>query len=250
MSLLTVILLMMGVFSLLYFVSILMYTGPKSAFLWFWIVTGVALIVTASVNSLVENNKINLPMYVKLAVAAFVFLGTVTFTLVEIRIVSAGNKKVSMSAGYVIILGAQVKGKTLSKALKSRLDTAYDYLKKNRKAKVIVSGGQGSGEDISEADAMSNYLKELGIETSRIIKEDQSTNTYENIKYSRKFLKEEEPIVILVSSNFHIYRAMGIAKKQGLKVHGLGAPVDDILALNYYVREFFAVVKDKLIGNI
>lgn len=249
MSLLTVILLMMGVFSLLYFVSILMYTGPKSAFLWFWMISGIALIVIASVNSYVENNKILVPSYVKMIVAAFVFLCVVIFSLVEFRIFSAGNKKVSISAGYVIILGAQVKGKTLSKALKSRLDTAYEYLIKNRKAQVIVSGGQGSGEDISEADAMSNYLKERGIETSRIIKEDQSTNTYENIKYSRKFLKEE-PLVILVSSNFHIYRAMGIAKKQGLKVHGLGAPVDDILALNYYVREFFAVVKDKLIGNI
>ena len=58
------------------------------------------------------------------------------------------------------------------------------------------------------------------------------------------------PLVILVTSNFHVYRAINIAKKQGLKVQGLGAPVDDILALNYYIREFFAVVKDRLFGNI
>lgn len=250
MSLITVSLLAMGVFCFLYFIAILIYTGPKSAFLGFWIVTGIIFIAAASIYSFVETNKIVIPIYIKLAVVVLLLLGAVIFVLVEIRIVSAGNKKVSTSAGYVIVLGAQVKGKVLSKALKSRLDTAYAYLRENRRAKVIVSGGQGNGEDISEAEAMSNYLKKQGIEPYRIIKEDQSTNTNENIKYSRKFLKEEAPLIILVTNNFHVYRAMGIAKKQGLMVQGLGAPVDDILALNYYIREFFAVVKDKLIGNI
>lgn len=249
MSLLTVSLLTMGVFCILYFASILMYTGPKSAFLWFWMVTGMVFIVAASIYSFIETNKIVIPIYIKLAAIVFLFLGVAILILVEILIISAGNRKVSTAAEYVIVLGAQVKGKTLSKALKSRLDTACEYMKENRKAKVIVSGGQGNGEDISEAEAMCNYLRKQGIELYRIIKEDQSTNTYENITYSRKFLKEEA-LIIIVTSRFHVYRAINIAKKQGMIVQGLGAPVDDILALNYYIREFFAVVKDKLIGNI
>lgn len=250
MSLLTVSLLALGVFCILYFVAILMYTGPKSAFLWFWSVAGMILIVIAFICSFIETNNIVIPIYIRLGLAVLLFLGAIIFILVEIRIISAGNKKVSTSAEYVIVLGAQVKGKVLSKSLKSRLDTAYKYLRENNKAKVIVSGGQGNGEDISEAEAMSDYLKKQGIEPYRIIKEDQSTNTYENIKFSIKFLKEEKPLVILVTNHFHVYRAINIAKKQGLNVQGLGAPVDDLLALNYYIREFFAVIKDRLFGNI
>ncbi|WP_097014053.1 YdcF family protein [Anaerocolumna aminovalerica] len=250
MNLLTISLLGMGILCILYFVVIILYAGPKASFLQFWIVTGMLLILAAFLYPLIETDTIATLKYIKHAAGILLFFGAIIFIVTEIRILSSGSKKVSLSAEYVIVLGAQVKGKVLSKTLKSRMDTACKYLKGNKDAKVIVSGGQGDGEDISEAEAMSNYLVKQGIEPYRIIKEDQSVNTYENIKYSKKFLKEETALVILITSSFHVYRAMGIAKRQGLKVQGLGAPSDQVLVLNYYIREFFAVVKDRLIGNI
>lgn len=249
MNLLTVSLLTVGIFCILYSGVIILYAGPKASFLQFWIVTGMLLILAAFLYPLLED-KSSILKYSKPTVYILLSFGGVIFILTEIRIIWAGSKQVSTSANYVIVLGAQVKGKVLSKTLKSRMDTACKYLKENRKAKVIVSGGQGDGEDISEAEAMSSYLVQQGIESYRIIKEDQSVNTHENIKYSKKFIKEETTLVILITSRFHIYRAMGIAKRQGLKVQGLGAPADHVLALNYYIREFFAVVKDRLIRNI
>lgn len=249
MNLLTVSLLTVGILCILYFVVIILYAGPKASFLQFWLVAGMLLILAAFLYPLIED-KSSILKYSKPAVYILLSFGGAIFILTEIRIIWAGSKKVSTSANYVIVLGAQVKGKVLSKTLKSRMDTACKYIKENRKAKVIVSGGQGDGEDISEAEAMSSYLVQQGIEPYRIIKEDQSVNTHENIKYSKKFIKEEATLVILITSRFHIYRAMGIAKRQGLKVQGLGAPADHVLALNYYVREFFAVVKDRLIRNI
>jgi uncharacterized SAM-binding protein YcdF (DUF218 family) len=124
-------------------------------------------------------------------------------------------------------------------------------LEENKNSIAIVSGGQGSGEDISEAEAMSKYLLSKGISKNRIIKEDQSTNTNQNILFSNKFMPEGNRKTVIVTSRFHVYRAIQIAKKQGLEdVQGLGAPTDKILALSYYVREFIAVMKDRLVGNI
>ncbi|MGB8454164.1 MAG: YdcF family protein [Anaerocolumna sp.] len=114
---------------------------------------------------------------------------------------------------------------------------------------IAVSGGQG--EDISEAKAMEEYLISKGINAQRILKEDQSTNTHQNLLFSKTLMEKGNPSTVIVTSRFHVFRAMGIAGKLGItKAEGLGAPTDDIMTLSYYVREFFAVVKDKLVGNI
>jgi uncharacterized SAM-binding protein YcdF (DUF218 family) len=81
--------------------------------------------------------------------------------------------------------------------------------------------------------------------------EDKSTNTSQNIKFSKGLMVSENATAVLVTNRFHVFRAMSIARKQGIiHVQGLGAPNDDILTLSYYIREFFAVVKDKVVGNI
>lgn len=139
----------------------------------------------------------------------------------------------------------------MSKALKRRLDTALIYLNDNPDSKIIVSGGQGKGEEISEALAMKNYLVSMGINEMRIMMEDQSTNTEENIRFSQSFINGKNQKIVVVTNKFHVFRATLIAKKQGMiNVEGLGAPTDDILVIHYHVREFFAIVKDKIVGNI
>ena len=152
---------------------------------------------------------------------------------------------------YLIVLGAQIRGTRITNSLYKRLKTAETYLKENPDTLVIVSGGQGSGEDITEAQAMKEFLIENGIREDRILVEDKSTNTHENILYSKKLINRADAKVAVVTNGFHIFRSIGIAKKQGLEnVQGLSAPSDPILLVNYYIREVFGVVKDFLFGNM
>jgi uncharacterized SAM-binding protein YcdF (DUF218 family) len=171
--------------------------------------------------------------------------------LVEGTIIYHANQKADPDLDYLIILGAQVRGTKITKTLQKRLDTAATYLQENPRTIAIVSGGRGRGEDISEAEAMRRYLMEQGIDALRIRMEDSSTNTNENIRYSKNIIQDENAKVAVVTNGFHIYRAIKIAQKQGLnEIQGLAAPSDSKLFINYYVREVFGVIKEKLAGNI
>lgn len=251
MNVLAILFFVIGIFSFSYVVAIIEYAGTATAFLWFWITVGIGSIIMAAILYYLYRHKVVINRLLQFGFISIVILGVAIFLLVEGIIITKGKLQPDEGADYVIVLGAQVRGTVLSKALKTRLDTAYEYLLNNDSTMVIVSGGQGSGEDISEAEAMSKYLISRGIKKDRIIKEGQSTNTNQNINFSKKFMKEGNYHVVLVTNQFHVYRATCIAKKQGLtEVQGLGAPTDDILTLNYHVREFFAILKDKLVGNI
>ncbi len=118
----------------------------------------------------------------------------------------------------VIVLGAGIRGEALSLTLKNRLDSALEYYSKNPEAMLVVSGGQGLGEDISEAEAMSRYLLGQGVLENKIIMEDKSTSTEENFRFSKELLDEYfegEYRVAYVTNDFHVYRAGEIAKGVG-----------------------------------
>ncbi len=118
----------------------------------------------------------------------------------------------------VIVLGAGLKGDRPSKILRTRLDEAVEYHRQNPDAVMVVSGGQGPQETISEADAMARYLIAAGVPEEQILKEDRSTSTFENFSFSKALLDEklgEEYSVAFVSNDFHILRAKGIAKQVG-----------------------------------
>ncbi|MBO5055851.1 MAG: YdcF family protein [Lachnospiraceae bacterium] len=152
---------------------------------------------------------------------------------------------------YIVVLGAQMKASGPSKALQYRLDEAVRYLEENPDTLVIVSGGQGLDEHISEAQGMYDYLAQKGIASGRIIKEDKSRNTFQNLTFSAEFLDKEKNSVGIVTNNFHVFRAVGIAKKAGYKaVCGIAARGEPFLQYNNMMREFFGVVKDFLVGNM
>ena len=118
-------------------------------------------------------------------------------------------------ADYCIVLGAQMKSSGPSEVLRRRLDKAVEYLLANPGTMVIVSGGKGSNEPVSEAVGMYDYLIKAGIAPERILTEDQSGNTFENLLFSGELLDKENDSVVLVTKNFHMFRALGIARKQG-----------------------------------
>jgi uncharacterized SAM-binding protein YcdF (DUF218 family) len=146
----------------------------------------------------------------------------------------------------VIILGAGLKGNIPSKTLISRLEAGKDILLDNKDLPVVVSGGQGEGESIPEAEAMGIYLMEHGISEERIIYEKTSTTTYENLRNSKKILQEKglkDPNVLIVTSDYHIVRAKMLADELDLHSKGLGGDSPFFVKVNYFIREYFAIVK-------
>ncbi len=143
----------------------------------------------------------------------------------------------------VIVLGCQVKKSGPSLMLRNRLDAAYGYLTENPDVICIVSGGKGDDEHISEAQAMYDYLVEKGIDGSRIIKEDKSTSTMENLLFSADILKDNGmPLeAVLVTDSFHQMRAGLMAKNIALDVKSISSSTPLYLLPVYWVREWLAL---------
>lgn len=131
------------------------------------------------------------------------------------------------------------------------MDTAINYLNDNPETKCVVSGGQGHNEPFSEAEGMYEYLVKHGIAAKRILLEDQSTNTVENIQNSKVLLRESYQSVGIVTNNFHTFRAVQIAKVQGLKqVSGIAADSTIFYLPNNVLRECLGILKDWMLKNI
>ncbi len=240
-----------GAVCIFYFVMYMVVVDLTNLFTWFWLIAGAGLIGIALLRRYAEKKSIVVPVAVKRTVRAAACLALMVFFAVEAVIIWRGAAKPAPGADYVLVLGAQVKGKTPTYALAKRLDAACAYLKENPDTLVIVSGGKGPGEDVAEAVVMADYLEARGIAGSRILTEHKSRNTDENIRFSMELMESPEADVVLVTNYFHVYRGVGVAKKQGLThVEGLGAPTKWYTAPNQYVREAFAVLKYKICGQI
>lgn len=241
----------LGIICLIYFAVICLYAGLSSAFSWFWAMAGV-------VGLLLGFLWQKAPKGVHKGVWCIFAAGLAVLLLLEGKIFFCGLSKPRPEADYLIVLGCQIRGTKVSRSLKYRLDAAAEYVKENKDTVIIVSGGKGSGEDITEALAMKNYLVDKGIREECIWLEDKSVNTNENMKFSKELIekqrkkerKTKDYRTVVVSNRFHLFRALKIGEKQGFgELEGLGGKTDPVLAVSYYIREAFAVVKDKLVGN-
>lgn len=157
-------------------------------------------------------------------------------------------KVIQKKTDYLVILGAGLNGDKLSLSLLKRMEKSVEYLKLNPDSTVVVSGGQGPNETISEAEAMKRYLVSNGIKEEQIIKEDKSTNTMENLKFTKKKLdevnkKEGNYEITIVTSGFHMFRSKILAARNGFKAHGYPSSTYAVLIPNFYIREYFAVIK-------
>ncbi len=174
------------------------------------------------------------------SVAAFVLVAAVAETVGMVR--AACNRPPQNTTA--VILGCSVKGERPSTILKERLDAAYEYLSENPEAYCVLSGGQGKGEDISEAECMYRYLTEKGIEPERLLCEDASVNTKENLLFSQQLLEENgiSGDITIVTSEFHAYRAAKVAEQLGM--HSYSTPSHTFLLYlpTYYVRELYGIL--------
>lgn len=191
------------------------------------------------------------PPLLRRVVCGFLIVGIAAFVIAEGCIFAHYRDRGRPDLDYIIVLGAQMKPAGPSAVLKFRLDAAYEYLTENENTICVVSGGQGPNEPCTEAQGMYDYLVEKGIAPERILMEDKSTDTSENIAFSAEIIGRTDKDVGIVTNNFHVFRALGIARKQNYgKVEGLAA--DSVLGMgpNNLLREFLGVLKDFAVGNL
>lgn len=178
---------------------------------------------------------------IMLLVAAAVIL----FLAVFLSLKMAGALQKRPRAGApAIVLGCEVRGEKPSRALQSRIDAAYAYLQENPGAVAILSGGKGREERISEAECMYRELTARGIAPKKLILEDASRSTRENLIYSKKILEERGlgQEAAIVTSEFHCYRAMLIAEKEGIAAGCVPAKTYWLYLPTFWVRELFGVL--------
>lgn len=144
----------------------------------------------------------------------------------------------------LVVLGCQVKKGRPSLMLQERLDEARSYLEANEDCICILSGGRGEDEEISEAECMYRYLRECGISPERLVQEDQSASTRENLRFTQEILEERGlgNRIAIVTNEFHEYRASKIAEKLGLDAYAVPARTYWPLFPTYLVREWYAVL--------
>lgn len=231
--------LLTGCFSIGYYLVLVGYSRRwNTTFAGFWLLLG-------GVHLIVASSPVPHPLRAAFFMLALLFW--ILFLFVQWHI-WRGMKPSDEEVDWIIVLGAQVRGTQITNSLKRRLDRAVEYLSGHPAARVVVSGGKGPGEWITEAEAMANYLLGQGIERERIRLEDKSSSTAENLRYSACFLEKERDRVGIVTNNFHSYRASLTAKDEGYRrVVSIPADSNPVFQLNYLVREFFAVVKIWLI---
>lgn len=231
-------LVVLGVLSAAYGV-LMAFLYPAGGFFLVWIVLGAALIAAGRVEKI---RRAVLGVCAAALVAVGVLCGMVW---------STASATPPANLDYLVVLGAGLRPDgTPSESLRLRLDAARDYLDANPDTRCIVSGGQGLGEIRTESDAMHDYLVQQGVSEGRITLESRSTTTAENILYSRELLPEGTSVGV-VTNDFHLYRALRLAEKNGLAgAHGLAAPSNPLYLPHALLRECAAIVKDTVVGNI
>jgi uncharacterized SAM-binding protein YcdF (DUF218 family) len=175
-----------------------------------------------------------------------ILLGTIVLA------VRAARRIPPFDRDYILILGCQVNGDgTLTKLLQGRADRALEFARLQKEAGgkdpvFVPSGGQGPDEVISEAAAVKRYLLEQGVPEARILTEDKSTDTEENLRCSAALIRETTgeaaPKLAFSTTNYHVFRAGVLAAQQGLDAQGVGSKTKRYFWINAFVREFIATV--------
>ena len=222
---------------ILYGIVILSILGLNYWFNYFYLFTGISLLI---ISRIIKNKYLHIPLILLILI----------FLIGELFIINFSLSKPQKDADYLIVLGSKTNTYGPSTDFKARLDLAYDYLINNPDTKAIISGAKGDNEPISEALSGKNYLVDKGIDPKRILLEDKSYSTLENITNSKDIILKhhnnlENIKVVIISSNFHLFRANYIAKKIGLRnlsFHGSRGLF--ILEPHYFAREFFAMIKE------
>lgn len=237
-----------GAFFIIYYFVLTSAMGPIT-FSKYLLLGGIFLCIFGFVNKVLYQNEV----YKKIikVIKPLFFIGLTIFILTEIAIVGFSLQKNMDKADYTIVLGAGIRGETMTVTLKQRVDTALEYTNSNDNyGYIVVTGGQGPGESITEAEAMKRYLVKNGIASENVIKEEKSTDTYENLKFSKEIIEKhsgkkiEDLDIKIITSGFHLLRSKMLCEELGYKnVTYCASPIWTIFIPTYYIREFVGFYK-------
>lgn len=212
------------------------------------------LIIAYAAARLIKRGRVIRQRWLRVVIAAVLAVGVLTAACFEILMYEAAYRQPpEEDAGFVIVLGCGIfPDGRLTLSLKNRLDAAYDYLIEHEGSLCIVSGGQGANEPVPEAQAMSAYLRSRGVHPNRILIEDRSDSTLRNLMYSREIMArypKQPQTAAIVTSDFHVYRALMLAEHLGIRAFGIPAPTNWRIAMACHVREYAAIIKTWLFGG-
>lgn len=232
--------LVLGLAMIAYYLALGIFVRFGQSLQFLWLIGGILCIARfafwtwADYAGCIPRSPLLLPLRIALLVAVVLFL------IAEIWILLPGLGDAPEGLDYIIVLGARVNGSEPSGALRNRIEVAGDYLKANPQTIAVLSGGQGPGENQSEAQCMYDHLTARGIDPARLILEDRSQNTAENMRFSQELLPSNGRVGI-VTNNFHIFRALGLARGLGWKVEAVPVTTTLLSLPHYLMREFIGV---------
>lgn len=242
------IVLAVGVLCIVYYFACGLFVRFGQSALWIWPLVGCLLIARYF---LAKNGFIaSVPRPALIIGRSLIALGAAVFIAAECMVVSGMVSAAPAGLDYLVILGARVNGTEPSVSLRTRVEAAVEYLNENPETLVIASGGRGEDEEITEASCIIRLLKEAGIDETRILCEDQSTSTAENIRFSYALMEDENATVGVVTNGYHMFRAKLIAKSNGNHpVYGVAAYSSRFLLPHNMTREFMTLTVGALRGD-
>jgi len=243
-----------GILCFIYTIA-MYFTGLGGNLSFVWLIPAVLGVLWAGM----LEGKITLRKWQKKMMLYILTPIIVFFLVVEVIIFSGFFEKPKEEPDYIVVLGATVRENGPCYILRQRLKETVKWANTYENATIVVTGGQGETEPFTEGSEMKRYLvEELGILEDRILVEEESKNTYENMKFTGELLEKEgdkfsyeNTSVLVVTNDFHMYRSLQIAKKAGYEKVS-GAPSGTLIFLfpHYMVREFCAILKNFVLGRM
>ena len=240
---------LLAAFFFFYYAVITADGGFSLSFAWIWPLGAAVCFLFGRLTA--KHGKLPLPAPLRTLLVLLFLLALAFFLLVEAQVVSHMADQGSDDLDCIIVLGAKVRPSGPSRALRFRIDAAFEYLTAHPDTVAILSGGRGADEPMSEAECMYRALTGKGIAKERLILEEGSRDTKENIRNSFALLDSPAKIG-LVTASYHVYRALSLAKAQDSPhtLCGIAAKSFDPLFLHFTVREFAGVLSEWLEGNM
>lgn len=240
------ILILIGLCCIIYYIGTIFFS--RINFSKFFLAIGILFIIIGAAVFFLEGRYLSKKIsFVINIIKIMIFTILVSFIIIESLIVYNGNKTDKADVDYLVVLGAGLWGDSPSLALQERLDESLKFIRANPNIKVVLSGGKGAGETITEAEGMKRYLISHGVNETQLIKEENSTNTKENMQFTKNLLNKidgrENIKIKIVTNNFHMYRAKLLARNSGFIAYGEPSVLYPLLIPTYYTREYLAVIK-------
>lgn len=234
-----------GIACIVFFFVISLFSRFGLSIAWVWPAAGAALIAAALLT------RIDLPPWLRYAWRALLISGFALLMALEGLVISGMNATAPPGMDYLIVLGASVYQDGPSPGLTRRINAVMKCLDDHPDAVIIASGGQGRDEPISEAQCIRDELVKRGVNPARIVLEDQSTNTRENIANSLALMARPDAQVGIVTNNYHIWRALRLARRAGMvNAHGIASEYTGPTLIHFMFREAVSITVSFLKGYL